>query len=308
MVRALVRLDLYSDRAQENLELEPYDSPAHPLAPWFGAARLSRRAHYASRSTPLSPRRRAIITMVHNEPVFLPTWLRYYSRWFSPEDIYVLDNDSTDGSTERDGFVRIPVEHETVDHTWMVRTIEELQHDLLGRYDVVVVADVDEIIAVAPPRDLGEYLDWFDEEWINPLGYELVHLRSAEPRLRLDQPILAQRRHWFANGNYDKAAVASVPMTWLPGFHNRADHGRNYEPDMRLIHLHRMDYDICRDRHRTRRRKPWAGLDAEQRWALHNRIVEGEEFDRWFDDVSTLESFGWEVKLEEIPAPWRSAF
>ena len=57
---------------------------------------------------------------MHNEAVFLPLWLRYYSRFFAPEDIYVLDNETTDGSTERDGFVRIPVAHDAVDHTWMV--------------------------------------------------------------------------------------------------------------------------------------------------------------------------------------------
>ncbi len=89
--------------------------------------------------------------MVHNEPFFLPIWLRYYSRFFAAEDIYVLDNDSTDGSTDRDGFVRIPVSHDRVDHTWMVRTIEELQHELLERYDVVLVTDVDEIV-IAHPR------------------------------------------------------------------------------------------------------------------------------------------------------------
>lgn len=52
---------------------------------------------------------RAAITIVHNEPVFLPIWLRYYARFFGAEDLYVLDNDTTGGSTDGDGFVRIPV-------------------------------------------------------------------------------------------------------------------------------------------------------------------------------------------------------
>ena len=69
--------------------------------------------------------------MVHNEPVFLPIWLAYYSRFFAPEDIYVLDNDTTDGSTDRDGFVRIPVPTTRSDHVWMVETIEKLQHELI---------------------------------------------------------------------------------------------------------------------------------------------------------------------------------
>ena len=87
------------------------------------------------------------ITIVHNEPVFLPIWLSYYSRFFAPEDIYVLDNDTTDGSTDSGGFVRIPVHHDPVDVTWMVETVRELPaRAARQRYDVVLVTDVDEIV------------------------------------------------------------------------------------------------------------------------------------------------------------------
>ena len=73
-----------------------------------------------------------------------------------------------------------------------------------------------------------------------------------------------------------------MPLTWKPGFHGRADQHFNLDPDLRLIHLHRMDHGICRERHRTRRRKPWADEDAAKGWAMHNRISEEAEFDRWF--------------------------
>jgi hypothetical protein len=290
--------------------LEPWDSPDHLMVPWFEKARRERREHYASRPRAKSPRTRAIITMVHNEPVFLPIWLRYYSRFFAPTDIYVLDNESSDGSTQRNGFVRIPIEHETVDHTWMVEAIEGLQHTLLDRYDVVVVTDVDEIIAPAPPRGtLGEYLDRFDEEWVNCLGYELIHIGDREPALRLDLPILDQRRYWYFNGAYDKAALAMVPMTWRPGLHGRADFQFNPDPDLRLIHLHRMDYDICLERHRTRTRKPWADHDAREGWAVHNRITDEREFHRWFYEDSGFEWFGgFQMRIEEIQPAWRGLF
>jgi hypothetical protein len=286
--------------------LEPQDSPGHPLAPWFAGARQYRAEHYARRR-PRTGRRRAVITIVHNEPVFLPIWLRWYSRFFRPEDIFVLDNDTTDGSTDRDGFVRIPVSNDRVDHTWMVRTIEELQHDLLDRYEVVVVCDVDEIITPVPEwGTLAEYLDRIDEESVNCLGYELLHDPATEPRLDPARPVLDQRGQWFVNDGYDKAAIATEPMTWKPGFHGRADGHFNLDPDLRLVHLHRMDYGICRDRHRTRTRRSWADEDERQGWAVHNRITADREFDRWFSEDSCFT--GVEIRREPIPASWRGLF
>jgi hypothetical protein len=285
--------------------LAPDDSPDHPLAPWFEHARSRRREHYAGRP-PRAGRSRALITMVHDEPVFLPLWLRYYSRFFAPGDIHVLDNETTDGSTDRDGFVRIPVEHGTVDHAWMVRTIEDLQHELLGRYDMVLVTDVDEIVVPSPAvGTLGDYLDRFDEEWVNCLGYEVIHVAGEAP-LDPDRPILAQRGHWFFNDAYDKAALATVPLRWKPGFHGRADQHFNLEPDLRLVHLHRVDRDICRERHRTRSRRSWSPEDAERGWAAHNLLVEDEEFDRWFDSDSSVE--GIPLRPEPIPETWRGLF
>jgi Glycosyl transferase family 2 len=245
--------------------------------------------------------------MVYNEPVLLPIWLRYYSRFFAPPDIYVFDNDSTDGSTARDGFVRIPARRDRVDAIWTLQTIQALQHELMRTYDVVLVTDVDEIVVPVPQLGtLGEYLDRFDEEWVNCLGYELLHQRDREPPLDQSSPVMSQRSYWFANGAYDKAAVTTVPLQWRAGFHGRADYQYNLDPDLRLIHLHRMDFDICLERHRSRQDRRWADLDERERWALHNRITDEAEFARWFYEDSCFE--GLEIKLEEIPPAWHGVF
>jgi hypothetical protein len=278
------------------------------MAAWFDDIRRTRLRHYASRPAPEpGTRSRALITMVHNEPVFLPIWLGYYTRFFEPQDIYVFDNETDDESTDREGFVRIPVRHNRVDHTWMLNTIQDFQHELLERYDMVLVTDVDEIVAPDPRwGTLGEYLDRFDEEWVNCLGYELLHVRDEEPPLRLDRPILDQRHYWYFNDAYNKAALASVPMQWTPGFHGRTDGSYALDPDLRMIHLHRMDYEICLERHRTRSRKRWARRDARRGWAGHNRIVDEQEFERWFYEDAYFERF--EVRPERIPEAWRGLF
>jgi hypothetical protein len=230
-----------------------------------------------------------------------------YSRSFEPDDIYVLDHESSDGSTMRDGFVRIPVTHDTVDHTWMVRTIEEHQHELLERYDAVLVTDVDEI--VAPRREcgsLGDYIDRLEEGFVNCVGYELIHLVDREPAFDAARKVLDQRGFWFANNIYDKPAIATEPMRWTPGFHRTEDLQVRLDPDLYLIHLHRMDYEICLARHRYRGERAWNDRDVAMGWASHNRITDEAEFARWFYEDASVE---WtEIVVEPIPASWRGLF
>jgi glycosyl transferase family 2 len=270
--------------------------------------RQSRRERLSRtrRAAPRRGRRRAVLTIVHNEPVFLPIWLRYYSRFFAPEDIYVLDNDSTDGSTEREGFVRIPVSHESVDHTWMVRTIESHQRELLDRYGAVLVTDVDEIV-VPRPEDgtLAEYIERLEEEFVNCVGYEVIHMIDREGPFDPSRGVLDQRGYWFPNSAYSKPALTTKPCRWEPGFHAREDGRRAPDPDLYMIHLHRMDYEICLERHRYRRGRPWRDLDLEERWASHNLIVDDAEFARWFYQEGYLDV---ELRVQRIPASWRGLF
>ena len=84
--------------------------------------------------------------------------------------------------------------------------------------------------------------------------------------------------------------------------HASADGRHNLDPDLRLIHLHRMDYEICLARHAGRaqraleRARTWT-----PGWAAYNRIDAGEEFERWFYDETRFESEGIEIVLERDP-------
>jgi hypothetical protein len=276
------------------------------MAEFFEDQRVKIRNRKARRELH-TPNRRAVVTMVHNEPVFLPIWLRYYSRFFGPEDIYVLDHETSDGSTSDGGFVRIPVEHDRIDWTWMANRVAQLQNELIDRYDVVLAIDVDEIVAPDPSLGtLGDYLDDFGERWVNCLGYELIHMRDREPPISFDLPILEQRGFWFANDAYDKPALATEAMRWKPGFHHRADGHYNLDPDLRLIHLHRMDYDICRDRHLLRRERAWSDQDVQEKMGTHNLITEESDFDRWFYEDSSIGDIP--IVVEPIPQEWRELF
>ena len=110
-----------------------------------------------------------------------------------------------------------------VDHPWMVRTIQRLQHELIEPLRRRRSSPTSTRSSPRCPSSgtLGEYLDHFDDECVNCLGYELLHVQDREPPLDLGKPILGQRRFWFPNDAYDKPAVATVPMEWRPGFHGR---------------------------------------------------------------------------------------
>ena len=83
------------------------------------------------------------------------------------------------------GFVRIPVSHETFDNRWMVRTVEEQQR---GCWSATTSCSSPTSTRSSRPNPsygtLGDYIERFDEPWVNCLGYELMHLADSEEPLR----------------------------------------------------------------------------------------------------------------------------
>ena len=241
--------------------------------------------------------------MARNESVFLPIWWRYYSQFFQPEDIYILDHESTDGSTSGPGFVRIPVSNPVVDWGWHRDMLQQQQHRLIERYDVVLCTDVDEIVAPDPRTgDLGEYLIRFRGDFVNCRGYEILHLKDSERPLDFTQPLLEQRLHWYFNPAYSKPLLARVPMFWHGGLHARVDGLTNDDPSLYLIHLHRVDYDTCLARHHQRMSWMWNKRDLDEGWGYQNRITEAEPFLHWFYKESCS---GTPINVERIPDYWR---
>lgn len=246
---------------------------------------------------------RAVFTLARNENVFLPIWLRYYGQFFAPEDIHVLDHRSTDGSTRGEGFVRVPVDGDAFSAGWQHDTVQQYQHELTDRYDVVVYSDADEIVAPDPRYcDLGAYLDAFDEEFATCTGYEVLHMRGAEPPFDSARGVLAQRSFWFANPLHSKSLIARTPMLWEGGFHQRADGWCKPDPNLYLVHLHRMDYDLCLARNEERSRFPWADLDRANGWGYQNYITDPDQFARWFYHDSCGAG---PVEPEPIPPHWQ---
>lgn len=242
---------------------------------------------------------RAVFTMVYNESVFLPLWLRYYSRFFAPEDIYVLDHASTDGSTEGTGFVRQLLPESTVDAELQRNYVQGKQQELISTYETVLYTDVDEFVAPDPEMGtLGDYLGKFTSEYVNCNGYEILHMKGESP-IDVNRPILEQRSHWFPNDDFlSKPLLTRIPMTWDVGCHTTPK-GKRQDKSLYLIHLHRMDYDICLERHHKINVRPRCARDIANGWSDQRHIVEPVHYESWF--------YGnYAQNVQSIPEQWKS--
>ena len=77
-------------------------------------------------------------------------------------------------------------------------------------------------------------------------------------------------------------------------------------PSCDLIHLHRMDYDICLAGTGAVSERGMEPTDDRGGRGTHNRITDEEEFERWFYEDSG--AVGVEIVLERIPTSWRGLF
>ena len=54
----------------------------------------------------------AVFTIVKNENYFLPIWIKHYKKYFNESDMYVLDHQSNDASTNNLSVNVVPVINE----------------------------------------------------------------------------------------------------------------------------------------------------------------------------------------------------
>jgi len=251
-------------------------------------------------------RGRAAFTIVQDERVMLPLWLDHYGRYFSGDDLFVLDHDSGDGCTT--GLAGrchvVPVHREaSFDHHWLKSTVEAFQRFLLRSYDAVLFAEVDEFVVADPDEypGLDAYIDALERPAARCQGYNVVH-QPGEPPLRFDWPLLAQRGYWHRSHYYSKRLLSRVPLRWSDGFHSEFEvPDEPPDPGLLLVHLHRADYDTCLARHRAAAARNWNEADLAGGRG-HNRIAEPSEFDEWFYHGPDLEN-----TREPIPERIRGA-
>ena len=201
----------------------------------------------------------AVFTIVKNEDYFLPIWIKHYQRFFDNDDIYVLDHQSNDGSTDKLEVNLVNVINEVAfDHQWLVETVQNFQRKLLNEYECVLFAEADEII-YSTEMDFKELIDKFllsDKNLLKCIGYEIIQDLENEKSISENESIIENRKYWFSTSVYNKPLLSKVSINWCWGFHNFS----NYPPDdenmydygLSLCHLHRVDFEFMLRRHEER--------------------------------------------------------
>lgn len=245
----------------------------------------------------------ALFTIIQNETYFLNLWINYYSKHFNPSNIFILNHDSTNTETINilnnfKGNV-IPIHNpESFNHTWLLNTVKSFQNFLLNSYTSTLFTECDEIIAPAPeiyPNGLSDYLNNHHNDQPRKCnGYNVKHIVTEEESLDLNQmPILKQRKYWERDIQYCKPLLANRPINWIGGFHDEKDSNLEMDPNLFLIHLHKMDYNLCYNKHKEQAQRNWSKNDLNNNLGAQNRLYEDvAKFHKWFyhNDINNNEN------------------
>lgn len=233
-------------------------------------------------------RKFAVFTIVKNESYFLPKWIKHYKRFLENENIYILDHQSNDGSTDGLDVNVIRVINEMAfDHQWLVDTVQNFQKRLLDEYECVIFAESDEMI-YSSEMDLDKMVDEFlksDRLSLRCKGFEIIQDLEKETPLDSEESIMSKRSFWFPFPMYNKTLVSRVPLKWQWGFHTcMTEDEESYAYGLTLCHLHRADFELMLKRHEERAKK-WNLKDDGPYAGSQHRIGDREGVLEYFNSI-----------------------
>jgi hypothetical protein len=239
----------------------------------------------------------AVLTVARDEAEMLPRWISYYGGQFGVQNLIVIDDNSTDGSTDDLPCTvhRIPGFPPGMFEKTRIRLVSGLAQGLLQTYDVVIFTDTDEFIVPDPAKHDGllAYLAAKPEPTVHAsYALNVIHHVGAEGVLDPALPVLGQRNFAKFARVMCKPSIKRIPAAWRLASHGIA---APYlpDPDLWMFHLKFADLDSLRDRADRRHQ----GMSNDGRGKKSSWSRSGEEIvgimEHLFDgvDVDTVRQF-----------------
>lgn len=260
----------------------------------------------------------AFVTMVRDDHVFLRIWVEYYARHVPRQNLFIL----------LDGFDQVPPDFTagcqilTLPRSdpgpgWDVRRwkmLADFNTMLLGRFDVVVLNDVDEIIVPDPSKGVS-LLDALGRARevgvITPFAVEVVHRFDLCPEpIDLSRPILKQRPHVRVNERYAKPCVTSVPVRWNLGGHMSDFETLNLDESLFLFHLRFFDRIMLLERQKDRlaitmATQPGKPEVAGGGWSISQDEIQGFLLSLQTEGPPAENNFDFSQKRRRMKNGWR---
>ena len=242
----------------------------------------------------------AAFTIVRNEKEFLPIWYKHYRKYFDTGNIYIIDNDTTDGSTDEYCNVEKMTSENCFDTDWLIPTVQNFQEKLLKTYDYVLFTEVDEILFPFNASTFEDYINIKgNKECYRCTGYEVIHKYDKEPEINLSLPLLRQREIWYMSKIYCKTLLTRVPLNYGVGFHNCC-HQIEIDEDLIMIHLHKIDLNLAIQRNQNRLTAPLSKKMIASRKGWQNITLDVNEIKRYFNKL-----FSPITGIEKIPEEYK---
>ncbi|PKN06888.1 MAG: hypothetical protein CVU73_13640 [Deltaproteobacteria bacterium HGW-Deltaproteobacteria-8] len=254
----------------------------------------------------------ACFTHACNDNGMLRFWEAHHARLVGHTNLYVIDH----GSQESPRAVLhpetnvVPLPRGETDHANMARFCGHFQRFLLSQYGFVLHTDADELFvhedgeAALLAKLQGGGLTGI----VQPgQAFDIIHdLRGGKPAegpLEPGAPVSTQRSLMLpAQGIYKKPVLASVPASWLEGFHLVYEEmSVRQEPGLWLLHLQAADFGLLLDKNRR-----WNALRQSEadvaRCPQNGRPGDEDSLRQWY--AETLANGG----LAPIPERLRGKF
>jgi hypothetical protein len=205
----------------------------------------------------------AVFTQAFNEGEMLLYWERFYAALVGHENLYVLDNGSTDDSCARlnpaTNVIHMP--EVKVDHVAFAQSHSHFQRFLLMRYKWVIKVDTDELLAVEGGL-LERLASLPSGTYVPEMALEPVHDKHTEPPFRFDGSVCTQRQH-FVMGTHGliRPLISSVPTSWTPGNHLCFEPSEVL-PGFVIAHLRYFDFGFLNEKNAK-----WAEMRQTEREA-----------------------------------------